>query len=129
MANGKKLSVNQAKPIIRKFIADEIQRTGLPENDIVVGHKFDLQLLRDFLTGIDNDPKKNDIKAFRVYFAKSKRSSVEPEQYDVVIVPVLSNDEDLHRVYRLVGDDDPQDTILGNSLPCPNVCPNGFFCD
>jgi len=43
-------------------------------------------------------------------------------------VPVLDDDKDLHTVYdkkELAGD---LTTLIGNSLPCPNVCPRAFHC-
>lgn len=132
MPNGNPLSLEEAQKNIRAFVNQEKRRTLQGEKNIVVGQKFDLDVLRTFLDAIDRHDKRSEIDAVRIYFAKSnRRGKYKSTSYDVVLVPVLKKnygddyDRDLHAVYQRVEKDIPDATIIGNSLPCPNVCPPG----
>jgi hypothetical protein len=127
MANGKKLSIDSAKAIIKAFEQQETGR-GVPLDDLAIGQKLDLAVLEEFLAAIKNHSQANDIDAIRIYIGRTKRTGHTKEHYDLVLVPVLKNDDDLHKVYDRK-DRSELDTIVGNTLPCPNVCPDkAFFC-
>lgn len=145
MENGQNLSIEEAEPIIKAFVRTEISRTGLEEKQIAVGQKIDLQLLKNFMTEIEKingdltrsgSADKRTIDAVRIYFGISDRmGKYNKEDYDIVIVPVLSidtassysHDEDYHKVYKPTLKSTALASILGNTLPCPNVCPNSSF--
>jgi hypothetical protein len=134
MPNGKKMEIGKATDNIHAFRLEVEQvsaQLNLPPKELAIGQKFDLQLVKDFMTAIqrhNDDPTKElDIDSIRIYLAKSHREG--DEYYDVVIVPVLTNDKDLHKVYPKEGFVDELETLLGEGLPCPNVCPDkAFFC-
>lgn len=132
MPNGKTISLIQAQQNIRAFVKQEQIRTLKDEKKIVVGQKIDLDVLKKFIEAIDHHEKASEIDAIRIYFAKSTRGGqYSKSEYDVVIVPVLRKnygddyDYDLHAVYPRPEKDRADPIILGNSLPCPNVCPPG----
>ncbi|MFZ5972767.1 MAG: hypothetical protein ACOYXA_14360 [Bacteroidota bacterium] len=126
MAHGKAIDLATARANIRKFVVDEMARTHKPEKDIIVGHRFDLSLVKDFMLEIDKLLiSKVPIDSIRIYLAKSSRNEVQ-DGYDLVIVPTLANGDDYHIVYprpqALTASMDP--IILSMSTPCPNVCQN-----
>ena len=131
MANGKDITLGEAKGNIRTYVDDEIKRTGKPEIDLVVGHLLDLSLMQNFMTEINslNGQGKN-ITGIRIYYAKSTRLTVTKE-YDVVVVPVRADGTDYYPVYdrpkasstMSVAAAPPTDPGgVGGSTPCPNVC-------
>jgi hypothetical protein len=131
MAHGKELSQEEAQKNIRKFVDDEIKRTGQPEKDIAVGHLLDLSLVEKLMADIRTLIAKGvPINGIRVYYAKSKLSMVSPEEYDVVVVPVLSSGNDYYNVYnRPVATATATGAlggggtgVIGGATPCPNVC-------
>jgi hypothetical protein len=75
-----------------------------------------------------------EIDSVRIYYAKSNRLTVNDE-YDVVVVPVLSNGADYYHVYDKPGStrvsaaasvealaSSATSSVIGSSTPCPNVC-------
>lgn len=133
MPNGKNLSIEDATLIIAKFVQQETGR-GTPIDQLAVGQKLDLQVLRDFIDAIDNHQQAANIDAVRIYFGRSTRPGTGSENYDIVLVPVLKinadgKDLDLHKVFDREAMRAELPTLVGNTLPCPNVCPTrGFFC-
>ncbi len=133
MPNGKNLSIEDATLIIAKFVQQETGR-GTPINQLAVGQKLDLQVLKDFIDAIDNHSQASNIDAVRIYFGRSTRPEIGSENYDIVMVPVLKiNDDgkdlDLHKIFDREAIHGELPTLVGNTLPCPNVCPSsGFFC-
>lgn len=124
MSHGKNISVNHAIASIRKFVQQEIQRTGKEEKKIVVGHRIELSLIKTMMAEIDKlNDLGQDIDSLRIYFGIDDRNGrVTPEEYDVILVPTHSSDEDLHTIYKLQNKEDELPTLIGNSTPCPNVC-------
>lgn len=124
MAHGKPIELDIARKRIRKFVDDEVTISKKPEKEIIVGHQFDLTLIKEFLSEIDKlliqDVK---IKSVRIYMAKSSRGSV-VEGYDLIMVPTLENGDDYHQVYDRPKSLTMDPLILGESTPCPNVCDN-----
>ncbi|HEY8934800.1 MAG TPA: hypothetical protein VIM65_06245 [Cyclobacteriaceae bacterium] len=137
MRHGKKIPLADAKKNIRKFVDDEIKRSGKHERDLVVGHRISLTLMKKFMEDIDlliaEDAK---IDSVRIYYAKSKRLTV-TDDYDVVIVPVLTDGSDYYHVYdkpgstrvsaaasvaALASATTTTSSVIGSSTPCPNVC-------
>ena len=123
MPHGEPISLEDAQVSIRKYVDDEVARTHKPEQEIVVGHKFDLTLIKSFLAEIEKLISSGaPIDSIRVYLAKNKRGSLATDYYDAIMVPTLNTDAAYHRVYetkeKFLGDP----TIIGRSTPCPNVC-------
>jgi hypothetical protein len=123
MPHGETISLEDAQVSIRKYVDDEIARTGKLEREIVVGHRFDLALIKSFLAEIEKLISGGaPIDSIRVYLAKDRRGSLTTDDYDVIMVPTLSTEDDHHRVYipkeKFLADP----TIIGHSTPCPNVC-------
>jgi hypothetical protein len=135
MRHGKKIPLAEAKKNIRKFVDDEVKRSGKHEKDLVVGHRIGLTLLKKFMEDIEELRTSHvEIDSVRIYYAKSSRLTVSDE-YDVVMVPVLSDGSDYYHVY-----DKPRSnrlaaaasvaalasattsSVIGSSTPCPNVC-------
>jgi hypothetical protein len=127
MQNGKNLTIEEATLFIKAFERQETARQ-IPLEELAIGQKLDLDLIKRFILAIDSHEQKANIDAVRIYLAKSTRSGLNKEHYDVVLVPVLKDGTDLHKIY----DRDARaalPTLVGNALPCPNVCPDlAFFC-
>lgn len=129
MSHGKNISVTFAKKSIKKFADQEVERTRIPEEEVVVGHKLDLTLMKTFIEKIDQlNNSGADIDSIRIYHGINNRDiSGSKENYDVILVPVHSNDKDYHSVYKLKNDDIIQPTLIGKSTPCPNVCEQKYL--
>jgi hypothetical protein len=129
MTHGKPIPLVEAQKNIRAFVNQERRRTWQNEQKIVVGQKLDLSVLKDFIKAIDEHDQHDQIDAVRIYFAKSNRGGTHKQaSYDIVLVPVLKAivgrpDRDLHAVYPGPDKTVADPTIIGNALPCPNVCP------
>jgi len=121
------MSIDDATKAIKAFEKQELDRE-IKIEDLAIGHRFDLQFLKDFIAAEENHPKSKDIDSIRVYIARSKRKDQTKEFYDLIMIPVLKDGNDIHTIYQRDDKSLELDTIIGNSLPCPNVCPNGFFC-
>lgn len=125
MSNGKPINVTSAKQIIRKYVDDTVAQTSTPEENLVVGHLFDFELIKGFIDSVSELIKQGEnISGVRVYHAKSNRDgAISKVENDLVLVPVLSDGNDYYNVYpprpALVSP-----LIVGNSTPCPNVCNN-----
>lgn len=127
MAHGKNINLDEARDIIRAYVDAEVA-SGRNEKDIVVGHRFDLQLVKNFIAEIDRLRGVGiPIDSIRVYQAKRKRDGMQSEDIDVVLVPTSSNDEDYHRVYDFKKTSTGVSTILGHPTPCPNVCQQKYI--
>jgi hypothetical protein len=132
MTHGKELQLADAKKNIRNFVDDEIKKTGKQEKDIVVGHRMDLALIKKFMADIDAIGNAK-IDSIRIYYAKSTRSIV-ADEYDVVVVPVLTDGNDYYPVYErptapgvavktmATAGSSTAGAVIGLSTPCPNVC-------
>ncbi|PKK37414.1 hypothetical protein BWI96_05970 [Siphonobacter sp. SORGH_AS_0500] len=127
MSNGRKLTLEEAKEIILAFEEEQTQVLKRPLEEVGIGQKLDLSLLEDFIAAIKAHPKSHEIDAVRIYLGKSIRPGSSVKQYDIVLVPVFKDGHDIHKVYD-VHPLTALDTLIGNTLPCPNVCPNGFMC-
>lgn len=135
MRHGKKIPLVEAKMNIRKFVDDEVKRSGKHESDLVVGHRIGLTLMKKFMEDIEELRANHvEIDSVRIYYAKSTRFTVNDE-YDVVMVPVLSNGSDYYHVYDKPGStrvaaaanvaalaSATTSSVIGSSTPCPNVC-------
>ncbi len=135
MANGKEIDLADAKKYIRKFVNDEIARTGKPEIELVVGHLMDLSLMKKFITHIEGlNSKGNHIDGVRIYYAKRPDLTTGTDVYDIVLVPVLMDGNDYYHVYdrptSLASATTMASTstttagsgILSDTRPCPNQC-------
>ena len=133
--DGAPIGIDFAKSCIEKYVIHEQNHTGRPANEIVVGNKFDLQLIKDFIAQIDFENSKPDVNitAIRIYHGIGTRSKTNgQDERDAIIVPVDNNDVDYHEVYvgprplLFVGTPILKSTIypviLGKGTPCPNVC-------
>lgn len=121
--NGKNLSLEEAQKYIQAF--ENYQRINDRTFDsakLGIGQKFDLLKLRNFIHEIDNHVLADKINAVRIYLARSDRDGTIEENYDVVLIPVLDTNEDLHKVYEEDPSIAPLATLLGKSSPCPSVC-------
>ncbi len=121
--HGSNISNDDAKQNILNYINDyKHSNPSIPENDMVVGHRFDFSLIQKFVEDIKGLIENGvDIDSIRIYYAKSTRTGDSNKLYDVVLVPTLSTGAD----YRIVYEDvinTPDKFILGHSTPCPNVC-------
>jgi len=136
MRHGKKIPLAEARKNIRKFVDDEVKRSGKHESDLVVGHRIGLTLMKKFMEDIEELRANHvEIDSVRIYYAKSNRLTVNDE-YDVVMVPVLSNGSDYYHVYDKPGStrvaaaasvaaltsSTATSSVIGSSTPCPNVC-------
>lgn len=129
MSNGRNLTIGEARANIKAFENHE-KKLGASISNLAVGQKIDLDVLQRFMDAIKNHPQSKDIDAIRIYLARSVRHGQKDEHYDVVLVPVLNTDEDLQKVYAKSENKQADYTIIGEALPCPNVCPNkGFHCN
>lgn len=128
MKNGRNLSIAEAVEIIKTFEQQETART--PIDDLAIGQKLDLDVLTNFLDAIKKHPNAADINAIRIYIGKSTRTGHTKETHNLIFVPVLKDNKDLHKVYTKENVRSALPTILGDTLPCPNVCPDGesFYC-
>lgn len=129
MANGKKLKLSEAKQLISAFQKRELMpfpptQHEVERKKIAIGQKFDLSVIKDFLAAIEKHPESSKIDAIRIYIARSVRKGDTVENFDLVFVPVLTGDSDLHVVYDRKSEEKELDTIIGSGLPCPNVCPS-----
>lgn len=129
MPHGKNISVNFAKKSIKRFADQEVLRTNKPEDQVVVGHKLDLSLVKTFLKHIEElNNSGADIDSIRIYLGINNREVAgSAENYDVILVPVHATDKDFHTVYKSLTDDVIQPTLLGKSTPCPNVCEQKYL--
>lgn len=119
--NGENISIQEAREYIDNYVREDC--TGKPKDQIVVGHKFDLTLIKAFMNEIDRLIREgNPIDSIRIYHAKSTRPSTMKYDLDLVIVPTHENDVDHHIVYEPMTASSPEPAILGHSTPCPNVC-------
>lgn len=127
MSKGEKLSIDEAKANILAFenYILPLDHT-VPQEDLAIGQKLDLQVLKDFLSAIARHPRGNEVDAVRIYFARSMRVGDTQTRFDIVMIPVFNSDADFHVVYERALASDKQDTIIGRTLPCPNVCPSPF---
>jgi hypothetical protein len=136
MRHGKKIPLVEAKMNIRKFVDDEVKRSGKHESDLVVGHRIGLSLMKKFMEDIEELRANHvEIDSVRIYYAKSTRLTVS-EEYDVVMVPVLSDGSDYYHVYdkprssrvtaaasvAALASTATTSSVIGSSTPCPNVC-------
>ena len=140
MSNGTTLTINEAASIIDSFVGQERRRSLWlrRKKKIVVGQKLDLNILKAFIAEVDKhnarieqQAESSQIKAVRIYFGKSDRKSrYKKELYDLVLVPVVGKNTDLYRIYDKENRDVKKDMLVGNTLPCPNVCPDkeSFYC-
>jgi hypothetical protein len=128
MKNGRNLSIAEAIGIIKTFEQQETART--PIDKLAIGQKLDLDVLNNFLDEIKKHPQAADIDAIRIYIGKSTRAGQNVETHNLIFVPVLKDNKDLHKVYTKDDVRSAVPTILGDTLPCPNVCPDGesFYC-
>ncbi|SFB50582.1 hypothetical protein [Algoriphagus aquimarinus] len=124
MPHGKPVKLDFAQTSIQQFIAQEIGRTSQQENQVVVGHRFDLALLKEFMLEVDKQISKGvEIDSIRFYHGLNVRSGGTTPEYDLIIVPTLKNGKDCEEVYQKIDEISP--LILGESTPCPNVCQTG----
>ena len=124
MAHGKPVSLDFAVTSIKDFIEQEVRQTTTPIEEIGVGHRFDLQLIKDFILEIDKlNLEGKGIDSIRFYHGLDDRNGNFPsKEYDLIIVPTLGNGDDLHKVYTIKAFEEIDPLILGESTPCPNVC-------
>jgi len=138
MANGKEIDLTDAQRYIRKFVDDEMARTGKPEIELVVGHLMDLTLLRKFLADIERlNGQSKHIDGVRIYYAKRPDATTGTDVYDVVLVPTLTDGMDYFNVYQrpttlktpsasTLTSSTTTTTgsvgILSDTPPCPNLC-------
>jgi hypothetical protein len=125
MPNGDILKPSEAAKYINAFRTyQETNDQSYDEDKLGVAQKFDLIKLRNFINAIDNDPRAKEINAVRIYLARSTRQNKIDENYDVVLIPVLDNNDDLHLLVNPDANIAKLTTILGEGSPCPNVCGN-----
>jgi hypothetical protein len=129
--SGAFLSADEAKSYLQEFF-NEVAPTvgGDVTTSIVSGQVIGLNRLRTFMESIEkyNDANTaNPVVAVRIYSASSDRKRRYPKKVkDVVLEPVLGNGEDLHGLFprssateQATVDDQ---MILGEAMPCPNLC-------
>jgi hypothetical protein len=74
MAHGKNISIEYATSSIAKFVNHEISTSGKPEDQIVVGHRIDLSLMKRMIASIDElNSLGNEIDSIRIYHGINNR--------------------------------------------------------
>lgn len=127
MSKGEKLSISEAKANILAFENYILPLDqAVPRRQLAIGQKLDLQVLKNFMMAIEQHSRGHEVDAVRIYFARSTRDGDSEERFDIVLLPVFQDDTDFHVVYDRLPLSDKQDTIIGRTLPCPNVCPSPF---
>lgn len=127
MAHGKPISVDFARTSIQNFIThQQAGQNPIPPDKMVVGHRFDLVLLKEFILEIDKLIQNDvEIDSIRFYHGMNKRNGrVNDETPDLIIIPTLKNGDDYSEVYFPIEPSEINPLILGESTPCPNVCQN-----
>lgn len=144
MTNGKPIDVELARESIQTYIRHQQTIEPLiPEDRMVLGNIFDLDLFRDFMQSIDTVIQEGvNVTAIRAYFGRTDRE--DPENPDVkdllgdlVFVPVLTTPDgsevDLYDIYNTsppagspaTGATKLNPILMGLSTPCPNICNGG----
>ncbi len=121
ITRGKVTTVAKAKNDIAKYVA--AQPPVAPPDQLVVGHLFNFSLLKQFTDSISELIAQGEpITGVRIYHSKSDRDGqLSKNENDLVLVPVMDNDQDYYNVYKK-GAMSITPVLISNSTPCPNIC-------
>jgi hypothetical protein len=123
--------IAHAQLAILRHVIDDERDAGLPEKQLVIGYRFKYQLFKDLVDGIEDLRKQGkDIQFVRIYQSKTERGTVKEQQKkNVVVTPVLGNDDDYYELYQHPLKDKAATLVIFNGTPCPNVCQKDtIFC-
>ncbi|MDZ7650377.1 MAG: hypothetical protein U5K54_26340 [Cytophagales bacterium] len=121
ITRGKVTTVAKAKNDIAKYVAGTT--TSGTTRSTGRGHLFNFSLLKQFTDSISELIAQGEsITGVRIYHSKSDRDGqLSKNENDLVLVPVMDNDQDYYNVYKK-GTMSITPVLISNSTPCRNIC-------